>query len=198
MPVMAEHTSQISVEEFEQLARFAEKQFEAVRLEFVNGRIGVKNVPDGDHVEIVTWLQKQCMQHRPGLGLYSAGHGLTIGTYRNGRARPDSSLAPKGYFRGRRDWADASGVLMTVEVTSYDTDTHRRDREEKPVAYAAAGIPVYLLIDREFCKVVVHSRPDAETSSYTDVHEMRLGAAVDLPDPVGFKLDTAELLDYLG
>ncbi|MFC8130418.1 Uma2 family endonuclease [Streptomyces sp. NPDC057302] len=198
MTVMAEHTSQMSVEEFEQLARFAEKQFEGVRLEFVNGRIGVKNVPDGDHVEIVTWLQEQCMQHRPDLSLYSAEHGLTIGTYRKGRARPDSSLAPKGYFKGRRDWADASGVLMTVEVTSHDADTHRRDREEKPAAYAAAGIPVYLLIDREFGKLVVHSGPDAQTGAYTDVHELRLGSAVDLPDPVGFKLDTAELLDFLG
>ncbi|MFF1699244.1 Uma2 family endonuclease [Streptomyces sp. NPDC058257] len=200
MTVMAERTPQVqmSVEEFEHLARLTGKQLEGVRLEFINGRIGVKNGPDGDHVEIITWLTKRCMQHRPDLWMYSAEHGLTIETYRKGRARPDGSLAPEGYFKGQRDWADASGVLMTVEVTSYDSDTHARDREEKPAAYAAAGIPVYLLIDRELGKAVVHSDPDAETGRYTDVHEMRLGATVDLPDPVGFKIDTAELLDYLG
>ncbi|WP_447038729.1 Uma2 family endonuclease [Streptomyces sp. DSM 118878] len=200
MTVMAERTpqAQMSVEDFEELARLTEARFEGIRLEFIGGRIGVKNVPDGDHVEMVTWLQEQCMRHRPDLSLYSAEHGLTIETYHKGRSRPDASLAPRGYFRGRRDWADASGVLMTVEVTSYDTDTHKRDREEKPAAYAAAGIPVYLLIDREFGKIVVHSRPDAATSAYTDVHEVRLGAAVELPDPVAFKLDTAALLDFLG
>ncbi|SER50058.1 Putative restriction endonuclease [Streptomyces qinglanensis] len=47
------------------------------------------------------------------------------------------------------EWADPAGVLMTVEVTSYDSDTDRRDRQEKPAAYAAAGIPVCLLVDRD-------------------------------------------------
>ena len=32
----------------------------------------------------------------------------------------------------------------------------------------------------------------------TVMAELRLGAAVELPDPVAFKLDTAELLDFLG
>ena len=31
---------------------------------------------------------------------------------------------------------------MAVEITSYDSDTHKRDRIEKPRAYAEAGIPV--------------------------------------------------------
>ncbi len=35
---------------------------------------------------------------------------------------------------------DPDGLLMAVEVTSYDGDTDRRDRQDKPNAYAAADI----------------------------------------------------------
>jgi Uma2 family endonuclease len=105
--------------------------------------------------------------------------------YRNGRALPDGALAPVGYFAGQGDWADPDGVLMTVEVTSYDSDTHDRDRVEKPRGYAEAGVPVYLLIDREHASVVVHSKPDPE------------GDKVTLPEPVGITLDTNQLKPYL-
>ncbi|MFC0493558.1 hypothetical protein ACFFKE_00920 [Streptomyces mutabilis] len=47
---------------------------------------------------------------------------------------------------------------MVVEVTSYDSDTDRRDRVDKPRARAETGIPVYLLIERDTCEV--RSRPD--------------------------------------
>lgn len=46
---------QMLVEEFEELARHAP---ESARLEFLNGKIGVKPMPDGNHGEIVAWLLK--------------------------------------------------------------------------------------------------------------------------------------------
>jgi Uma2 family endonuclease len=48
---------------------------------------------------------------------------------------------------------------MVVEVTSHDADTDQRDRLEKREGYAAAEIPVYLLIDREDCSLTVHAEP---------------------------------------
>ncbi|MFC8518207.1 Uma2 family endonuclease [Streptomyces sp. NPDC057257] len=104
---------------------------ETVRLEFISGKVQVKGVTDGNHDTITAWLQRLCMQHRPELWLY--GHG---------------------------DWSDADGVLMVVEVTSHDSDTHQRDRVEKPGGYAAAGIPVYLLIDRDEASVIVFNQPE--------------------------------------
>lgn len=88
---------QMSVEEFEELARRAP---ELVRLEFVNGKVQVKPVPNGNHAEIVKWLQKLCMQHRPDLWLYPE-QGIAIGTYRKGRARPDGVSHPTGTSPGR-------------------------------------------------------------------------------------------------
>lgn len=197
MTVMTERKPHMSVEEFEQFAKSTATQFDSVRLEFIDGRIGIKGMPDGNHSEIIMWLQDRCMRLRPELGLYSGDQGLKIEKYRNGRARPDCSLAPRGTFIDQGEWAEPDGVLMTVEVTSYDKDTNRRDRQEKPVGYAAAGIPVYLLIDRDSCTVVVHSDPDLDSGRYLDVHSVGFGAQVKLPDPVGITLDTEELKNYV-
>ncbi|MEU1801088.1 Uma2 family endonuclease [Streptomyces sp. NPDC019937] len=181
---------QMSIEEFEQLARTAP---ETVTLEFINGKLEVKPVPDGDHDEIIMWVQDQCMQHRPDLRLYRE-RGLKAESYRKGRARPDGALAPRKHFAGHGEWSDAEGVLMAVEVTSHDRDATRRDHVDKPNGYAAAGIPVYLLVDRDECTLVVYSEP--QRGMYRNRRVSAYGEAVELPDPVGITLDTEELKDY--
>ncbi|WP_446039959.1 Uma2 family endonuclease [Streptomyces sp. SID1121] len=181
---------QMSIEEFEELARHAP---ETVRLEFIKGKVQVKAVPDGNHNEIVKWLQKQCIQHRPELWLY-AEQGLKVDTYRNGRARPDGTLAPDDHFVGAGEWAAPDGVLLVAEVTSYAADTDSRDRVEKPDGYAAAGIPVHLLVDRDASSVTVHSEP--ENGVYRAVTTRPFGALVELPGPVGITLDTEKLKHY--
>ncbi|OEU95771.1 Uma2 family endonuclease [Streptomyces oceani] len=183
---------QMLVEEFEQIARTVP---ETVTLEFINGKLGVKPVPDGDHDEIILWVQEQLLGSRPDLRLYRE-RGLRIGGYRNGRARPDGTVAPRRFFAGHGEWSDAAGVLMTVEVTSYDADTNERDRRQKRDGYAAAGIPVYLLIDRDSCMVSVHSAP--RDGVYGRLVSASYGAAVEIPDPIGITLDTEELKELSG
>ncbi|MER7794416.1 Uma2 family endonuclease [Streptomyces sp. NPDC097640] len=193
MTVMTERSSYTLLEAFEELASTAR---ESVRLEFINGRIGEKCVADGDHETIIMWLLRQCMQSRPELDLHTS-QGLKVGEYRKGRARPDGSLAPIAHFAGHGEWADPDGVLMTVEVTSYDYDTDRRDRVEKPIAYAAAGIPVYLLVDRDTCALIVHTNPDPKSGCYLDIHRAPFGEQVVIPEPVGITLDTDILKAYV-
>ncbi|MEV0491938.1 Uma2 family endonuclease [Streptomyces atratus] len=189
-PSTADH-AQMSVEEFEQLARSAP---ETVTLEFINGKLEVKPVPDQIHGAIVMWLLRQCMQHRPELALYPE-QGLQVETYRGGRARADGALAPLDHFVGQTgEWAAPDGVLMTVEVTSHDSDTDRRDRVEKRDGYAAAGIPVYLLIDRDAEKLVVYTDP--HKGEYRNRTSHAYGDAVALPAPVDITLDTDKLKDY--
>ncbi|MGW1870483.1 Uma2 family endonuclease [Streptomyces mauvecolor] len=188
-PSTAEHP-QMSVEDFEELARHAP---ETVTLEFVNGKLEVKPVPDGDHVTIFMWLLRQCMLHRPDLDLHPE-QGLKVGAYRNGRAKPDGSLGPVGHFAGLGEWADPAGILMTVEVTSPDSGTDRRDRIKKRDGYAQAGIPVYLLVDLDANALVVHSDPHDGTYTQTASHPY--GSTVQLPDPVNIPLETESLKDY--
>ncbi|MBC3844361.1 Uma2 family endonuclease [Streptacidiphilus sp. 4-A2] len=181
----------MTVEDFEELAAGAP---EHVSLEFLFGQVGAKVMPDGDHSEMIKWLQRQCMQHRPDLWLYPEA-GLVVEAYRKGRARPDGVLAPDGAFAGQGEWAEAAGVLMTVEVTSFDADTDGRDRREKPRAYAEAGIPVYLLIDRSTAEAVIHSEP--VKGEYSVELRLPLGKVVTLPEPVGFDLETGALLSLI-
>jgi Uma2 family endonuclease len=189
---VTEDRPQMLAEEFERIAAAAER--EGVRLEFIHGKLGVKAVPDGDHDEIIRWVMEHCMQQRPELWLYPE-RGLKVETYRKGHAKPDGALAPKGCFAGQGEWADADQVLMVVEVTSYDTDTDKRDREEKPRAYAETGIPVYLLIDRDSCEVLVHAEP--EGGVYSNLIRRPFGKRVELPEPVGIVLDTEPLKGWV-
>ncbi|KUM75803.1 Uma2 family endonuclease [Streptomyces griseorubiginosus] len=199
MTVMAERavqSSQMSVEEFERIAAFAAKETDdAVRFEFLNGRIGVKKVADGDHDTIVVRLNKRFMTMRPDLDLYQ-GQGLRVEKYREGRARPDAVLVPEGHFAGHGEWAEPSGVLLVLEVTSHDSDTDLRDRQEKPVAYGAAGIPLYLLIDRDACTVTLYGDPDPGVG-YRSSRKEPFGATLLLPDPLGIALDTEKLKQYV-
>ncbi|MBD0691371.1 Uma2 family endonuclease [Streptomyces sp. CBMA123] len=184
---------QMLPEQFEELAHALARTAEGVRPEFINGKLGVKPVPDGDHGLIIEWLMRICIQSRPELWLYDQG--LKVQTYRGGHARPDGTLAPSGTFGSQGEWANAGGVLMVVEVTSYDSDTERRDRIEKPRAYAETGIPVYLLIDRDSAEVVVHSQPDGVR--YESIQVLPFGKTVHLPEPVGIVLDTEPLKNWV-
>ncbi|AQA11059.1 MULTISPECIES: Uma2 family endonuclease [Streptomyces] len=184
---------QMLPEEFEEYARLAGRVAEGVRWEFINGKIGVTPVPDGDHGRIIQWLARICIQAHPDLWLHDQG--LKVETYRNGHARPDGTLAHSDAFVGQGEWADADSVLMVVEVTSYDSDTDRRDRVEKPRAYAETGIPVYLLVDREAGEVTVFSEPDGVR--YETTKTVPFGKPLTLPAPVGVTLDTEPLQGWV-
>lgn len=185
--------AEMLVEEFEAIASGAP---ETVTLEFIGGRLGVKRGADGNRGTIMAWLTRRCMQARPELDVYH-GRGLRVAAYRQGRAMPDAVLAPEAHFAGHGELADPDGVLMVVEVTSYDSDTDRRDRYEKPAAYGQAEIPVYLLIDRDARTVTVHSSPDREIGGYRAAHTAKFGEKVLLPAPVGIELDTEILKNYV-
>ncbi|OEJ33664.1 Uma2 family endonuclease [Streptomyces subrutilus] len=193
MTVMTDRPHMLT-EEFESLARIGAREIEGLRLEFIDGKLGVKAVPDGDHGLIIEWLLRICIQHRPELFLYGE-QGLKVQQYRAGRARPDGILAPSGFMKAQGEWVDPDPVLMVVEVTSYDSDTDRRDRIEKPRAFAETGIPVYLLIDRDSCEVSVHSEPDGRR--YETVRTVPFGKDIHLPDPVGITLQTEPLKDWI-
>lgn len=177
----------MTTEEFEELARLAGRVSEGIRLEFIEGRLGAKGVADGDHGRILQWLIRMFILARPELFL-SVEQGLKVDAYPKGRARPDGTLADADAFVGQGEWADPDPVLMVVEVTSRDSDTEQRDRREKPIAYAATGIPIYLLIDREFGEITVFSRPSG--TRYQRRVTVSIGDSVGLPDPVGVTLDT--------
>ncbi|MQY26556.1 Uma2 family endonuclease [Nocardia aurantia] len=188
----------VTVSEFERIAHAVERESDSVRLEYIDGRMGVKGMPDGDHGGILNWLLTMLWPLGPALFLHVVGQGLRVDSYRKGRARPDAVVAPPKAFVGCGEWAPADQVSMAVEVTSYDSDTNQRDRIEKPAAYARTPIPIYLLIDRQKSEMVVYSAPDPDAGLYREIHRYAFGEKVPLPRPLNFELDTAAMLDWLG
>ncbi|MEV2216490.1 Uma2 family endonuclease [Streptomyces sp. NPDC050997] len=180
----------LDVDEFEELAAVAP---ETVRLEYINGKVEVKAMPDGNHTSIFMWLLRQCMQQRPDLDL-APERGVKAEAYRRGRARTDGFLAPVDHFSGDGEWSETDGALMAVEITSHDRDTDQRDRIDKPIGYAEADIPVYLLVDRDNNTVTVFSEP--KDGRYQQSQSSPWGTTVAIPHPVGITLHTEKLKDY--
>jgi Uma2 family endonuclease len=183
--------SRITVEEFEELASGAP---EDVSLEFLFGKVGEKAVPDGDHGTIIVWFVRQFVLNKPELDVYTE-QGMQVEAYRKGRARPDAVVVPRWHLAGQPEWADSEGVLMAVEITSFDDDTDQRDRVDKPRAYAETGIPVYLLVDREAKEFVVYSEPSG--GRYATRRAVPIGERLALPAPVDILLDSDELKDRI-
>lgn len=182
--------------EFEAIARAVERETEGVLVELIDGRLGVKALPDGNHGEILNWLLLTSMPLGPAMFLHIARMGLRVGADRSDRVRPDGVLAPLNAFRGSGEWAPPDAVVMTVDITSSDSDADQRIRVEKPTVYAQTGISIYLLIDRDAAEMVVHCEPGG--SSYQEVHRYAVGRSVTLPNPVGVTLDTTPLKDWIG
>src|SRR5699024_4372829 len=101
--------------------------------------------------------------------------------------------SPVDHFAGQGEWAEPQGVLAVVKVTSWDSDINARDRVEKTHAYAACGIGVYLLVDRDDDSVTVHSEPTGDR--YRSIVTLGYGHTVELPG-TGIALNTDGLKRY--
>lgn len=179
--------SEMTLEEFEAFDAAAP---EGYHVELINGRLLVTPAPDGDHSEAARVIARQIIAERPDLWLYEE-RGLAVPAYRAGRIRADGAVARDGYFKGQPSWADPSGVRLVLEVTSGREQDADVDRVDKRDAYAQAGLPVYLLVDRHRGEVAVHWEP--EGGRYLHVAKAAFGTKLALPKPFGFDLDTSEL-----
>jgi hypothetical protein len=122
--------SPILVEQFEAIARGVAREAEGVHLELINGKLGVKPVPDGIHDTIVAWLSRICIQARPELWFY-AERGLAVETYRSGRAKADGLLTEGPSFLDDKDWADTAPVLLGVGHPGVPADRPRQLRSRR-------------------------------------------------------------------
>ncbi|MGW0122647.1 Uma2 family endonuclease [Streptomyces sp. NPDC003327] len=186
-PVELPNREGASVQEaFELFSALAPKGW---RVELIEGEIYVAPPANGEHEEIVTEMVEQVIARRVGKELRNfTGIGLGLPGITDAlRVVPDLVIAPKGSFHDRSEWHAPDPVLLVAEVTS--SSTASRDRVQKIRAYARAGIPLYLMIDREAGEAVVCSGPAGDDYGHKAVH--KLGTAVPLPHPLGFELDTS-------
>ncbi|MBA9003290.1 Uma2 family endonuclease [Thermomonospora cellulosilytica] len=159
-----------------------------MRAELIDGEIIVSPTPDGEHETIVVAVDDWVREH--GLRLH---RNLTL-ISPEGEYVPDGVAAPKGTFADR-DWhSKPDGVVLVLEVTSREKAKGDKDRGPKRRGYAAADIPLYLLIDRYERKATIFSDPRG--GDYHHSTSVMLGDELQIPEPLEGILDTAELTSY--
>ncbi|MFJ8675489.1 Uma2 family endonuclease [Streptomyces sp. NPDC093589] len=164
------------------------------RAELIEGEIVVTPPPDGDHEDYLALISEQVMQGSATAMQISGHKGLILAGAEEqlaDRVIPDATIAPRALrlFRGAPSWMPSDGVAMVVEVTS---SRPRKDRVAKRHGYARAGIPLYLLIDREKSALTLFSDPTAE--DYVANITVPFGKSVPLPAPFSFDLETTDFL----
>ncbi|MFI9363969.1 Uma2 family endonuclease [Kitasatospora sp. NPDC053057] len=167
---------------------------EGFRAELIEGEIIVAPPPDGDHDDCINHLVKQVIRRAATDMSTSGTRGLRLvsgGLCPKNHVIPDAIFAPEELrlFKGAPPWMDPDGMVMVAEVTSSRPD---QDRITKRHCYARAGIPLYLLIDRQKAQVSLFSKPHRE--EYTEVHLAAFGEPLALPAPFDFELDTKPFL----
>lgn len=167
---------------------------EGYRAELIDGEIVVTPPPDGTHEGIIGLISKQVIRSSSVDMDFSGNKGLALPTRTSARAYviPDATFAPAELrlFFGAPPWMASDDVAMVAEVTSSRPET---DREAKRHAYAAAGIPLYLLADRQLSRITLFSDPRGD--DYAGTASVPFGSSLDLPKPFAFTLDTTEFGD---
>jgi Uma2 family endonuclease len=86
---------------------------------------------------------------------------------------------------------ERAAIVLIAEITSpASADTVYNDRVVKPVQYAKAGVPLYLLVDQERTAWTLFGLGDRP--GYQVLAAGKYGESVPLPAPLGFSVDTAE------
>jgi Uma2 family endonuclease len=166
---------------------------EGFTAELIEGEIVVSPAPDGEHEDYISTVIRQVLT-RSAVSMDASGNkGLLMPSKSapKNHVIPDLTLAPRELrlFRSASSWMPPGGVAMVVEVTSQRPSV---DRTTKRHCYARAGIPLYLVVDRDEAKAVLHSEPSQD--DYARVESVAFGESLSLPEPFGFALETSDFL----
>lgn len=161
------------------------------RVEIIDDRIVVSPVPTWDHESVVFRIMQLLMDVTTERGwVFSTRISLFLGAQRD-RYCPDLTVAPKNPPMWGKGHIHGDAALLVVEVVSKSSVDG--DHRTKPKTYAAAGVPLVLVIDCFAETVRLLSKPDAKTERYEQQIEVALGKALELPEPWNITLDTAKL-----
>ncbi|MFH8593855.1 Uma2 family endonuclease [Streptomyces rimosus] len=162
---------------------------EGCKVEIIEGIVTVAPPPESDHNDTADELQRLLYTVIPrDWGIYQT-QGL-VAPGKQGLFIPDLAVIPKKLLPRPRERQTADVAQLIVEITSRSNANH--DRVEKLHAYAATGVPLYLLLDPW------HSgRPTAtlygepEGGSYRVLEMVKYGDELRLPAPFDVTVDTS-------
>ncbi|MEU2074029.1 Uma2 family endonuclease [Streptomyces sp. NPDC013489] len=163
---------------------------EGCKVEIIEGIVTVSPSPASRHNSIASRVHRRLV-----LGIpeeWGVVQTLAIAVpARRGMFVPDLAVLPFAVLDGPGRYVAADAVELVAEVTSPSNANH--DRISKAAGYAAAGIPLYLLID-SFASggptVTLYGEPKGDV--YRVLRAVPFGEEIHLPAPFDLALDTAE------
>ncbi|MET9011547.1 Uma2 family endonuclease [Streptomyces olivaceoviridis] len=184
--------SQDSDQNWDDLVRYWEEMEwpEGSKVEIIAGTITVSPAPAFRHHVIAERIQRRLYSVVPEeWGIFQT---LAIAVpSRLGMLIPDLVVAPVRECAEADSHIPAALAELVVEVTSKSNAGH--DRVSKPAAYATAGIPLYLLIDRWAPggpTATLYGEPKGDV--YRVLKAVKFGDLIELPEPFGLTIDTGE------
>ncbi|MGY5034918.1 Uma2 family endonuclease [Streptomyces sp. 900116325] len=168
---------------------------EGWRAEIDEGQIVLVPPPHAHHNGIAEMVQHRLYRALPeGLGIYQtlAVHIAPLDKL----YVPDLVIMPRELIMAAEpetsDPMDVSEALLIVEIAS--KGNAREDRTKKYRAYARAGVPLYLLIDRfdtRGAMATLFTEPN-EDGTYKRSDPVPFGKPLTLPEPFGTTLPTGD------
>ncbi|GGQ53289.1 Uma2 family endonuclease [Streptomyces flaveolus] len=165
------------------------------RVEIIGGQLLVTPPPDGPHSRALTKLMRPFIAAGldDGETEVRQGIGLWLTTDAEDYAIPDLAIvdADVDDHLVENNCYDPVCFRLVLEVTS---SNWKNDLKAKVTAYAAAMVPVYVIVDRKHQRLHVLTDPDCADYSTHRVHSP--GETVTLPGSLGAEvtLDVAEIL----
>ncbi|MGW2615523.1 Uma2 family endonuclease [Streptomyces sp. NPDC001500] len=177
---------------WDDLVRFWEEMEwpEGSKVEIIEGVVTVSPAPAYRHNVIAERIQRRLYSVVPeAWGIFQT-LALAVPS-RLGMLIPDLVVAPVQEHTEADTHIPAALAELVVEVTSKSNARH--DRISKPAAYASAGIPFYLLVDRwapEGPSATLYGEPKGDV--YRLLSTAKFGEPLKLPAPFDVVLDTGE------
>jgi Uma2 family endonuclease len=176
---------------WDDLVRFWEEMEwpEGSKVEIIEGIVTVSPAPAYHHNVIAARIHRRLLSGIP--EDWEVFQTLAVAVpSRLGMLIPDLVVAPVVDGEGLSSHIPAGMAELVVEVTSKSNAVH--DRVSKPAAYAAGGIPLYLLVDRWAAggpTVTLYGEPTGDV--YRVLHAGKFGDVITLPEPFDLTLDTS-------
>ncbi|MFC0862503.1 Uma2 family endonuclease [Sphaerimonospora cavernae] len=161
------------------------------RVEIINGRIVVSDVPTGEHNDIISRLILQivALVATRDWSLWT-NIKLFLGPQVD-RYIPDLAIVPPDRRMWGEDEVYGDSTLLVVEAVSRSSIND--DHLVKPKNCAIAGVPLYLVIDPLEGRVRLLSHPSE--AGYTREVTVKFGDSLELPEPWDLTIDTGKLIE---
>ncbi|MER5868991.1 Uma2 family endonuclease [Streptomyces sp. NPDC002044] len=162
---------------------------EGCKVEIIKGIVTVAPPPVNHHNYIAELVQEVLYAAKPAdCGIYQT---LNIAVQsRIGLYIPDLAVVPRDVVQCKGNSVPADAAELVVEITSKWNASN--DRVAKLAGYAAAGVPLYLLIDPYVSgSPTVHLYGDPQDGTYRLLSVAKFGDPVRLPGPFDLTLDTS-------